>query len=56
MRFGASCLSISLTTALTYPLDTLKRRMQVDSALYGYNKTHLSDFGMARQMYSKEGY
>lgn len=56
MRFGASTMSITLATGLTYPLDTLKRRLQVDNAFYGYTKTHLSDFGMAKQMYAKEGY
>ena len=53
-RFGASTLAMTLAVGLTYPLDTLKRRLQIDGAR-GYTKTHLTEVGLARQIYANEG-
>jgi hypothetical protein len=56
MRFGASTLSVTLATAIVYPLDTLKRRCQVDGAL-GYKHTNLrpNDISLGRFIYNTDG-
>jgi hypothetical protein len=28
----------------------------MDGAVYGYKRTHLSEVGLAKEMYAKEGY
>ena len=53
-RFGASTLAVTLATALTYPLDTLKRMYQLEGSL-GHASRPGASISMARHMWLSEG-
>jgi hypothetical protein len=61
-RFGASTLSIVIASAICHPLDTLKRRVQMNGALQ-FNSTPssiggiraITDVQIAAHMWNKEG-
>ncbi|TNV77496.1 hypothetical protein FGO68_gene2474 [Halteria grandinella] len=53
-RFGASTFSLLLAQALCYPLDTVKRRMQVNGSL-GFKNMYKSDLHCLQTIIAKEG-
>ena len=53
-RFGASTLSVTLATALCYPLDTMKRMYQLEGTL-GHASRPGQAISMYRFMYLSDG-
>jgi len=55
-RFGASSVSATIAAAITYPLDTIKKRMQVDACkAFKNTKTGNSEFAIVRHIINVEG-
>jgi hypothetical protein len=53
-RFGASTFSLLIASALCYPLDTVKRRMQVNGSL-GFKNLYKNDLHCLQTIVKKEG-
>lgn len=53
-RFGASTFSLLLAQALCYPLDTIKRRMQLNGA-QGFKNLYKNDLHCLQRILKEEG-
>lgn len=53
-RFGASTLSVLLASALCYPLDTIKRRMQLNGSI-GHKNLYRDSMHCFEKIRSEEG-
>lgn len=53
-RFGAATISVTLATAICYPLDTMKRMYQLEGTL-GHSERNSKKIPMARYMWLTDG-
>lgn len=53
-RFGAATISVTLATAVCYPLDTLKRMYQLEGTM-GHSERNSKSIPMARYMWLTDG-
>ena len=54
IRFGSSTLSLLIAQSLCYPLDTVKRRMQLNGA-FGHKNIYKNDWHCLQKIIKKEG-
>lgn len=54
-RFGAVISATTLATSICYPMDTVKRRLQVEGSPGYANSRQYNEFKYAAEMMKKEG-
>ncbi len=55
IRFGASSLSLLIAQGICYPLDTIKRRMQLNGS-QGHKNIYKNDYHCFQKILKEEGY
>lgn len=55
VRFGSSTLSLLLAQSICYPLDTVKRRMQLNGA-QGHKNLYKNDWHCLQKVLKEEGF